>query len=172
MRRLSLLLLTLLLALPATAWDNYVWGSFGGYQGTFEAPYYGIGFMADGWGGHFGLIGRSDYNGPSLRYSDPPTQDYYIVEEDILTGLPLHVGILRGYAPNRNIAFYASFGILLSRYCDVVVWNVNGERYCANEKGAIEGIPGAGALFSLGEVTVGMSYQHGIGPLISFGTDF
>ncbi|MHA7880023.1 MAG: hypothetical protein ACX931_09545 [Saccharospirillum sp.] len=172
MHRLSLLLLSLCLSAPALAWDNYVWGSFGGYQGRFEAPYYGFGFMADGWGGQFGLIGRSDYNGPALRYSDPPTQDFYTVEDDILTGLPLHLSILRGYAPNQSIAFYASFGILLSRYCDVVVWNVTGNRYCANERGNIDTIPGAGVLFTLNELTLGMSYQYGIGALISVGTDF
>lgn len=30
--------------------DDFVWLSYGGQQGYFDAPYVGLGFMADTWG--------------------------------------------------------------------------------------------------------------------------
>lgn len=166
-----ILIATLLLATyPAQARDDFVWISYGGQQGYFEAPYVGVGFMADTWGAELGLVLRSDYHG-RLNHYEPP-HDATRVSDNTLVGYPLHLSILKGYAPNDRIAFYTSLGLLASTRCDIEKSNFTSNAYCANERSSFELIPGVSALFTLDEFTLGMGYQYGIGPLISLGTDF
>lgn len=171
MWRTALLITILMAAISARANDDFIWGSYGGGMGYFDAPYFGLGFMADTWGAEFGLVARSDRPNNFYHY-EPPQPDNTLVEADVLTGFPVYLSILKGYAPNNRIAFYTSLGMLLSNRCDVVESNVTGRRYCDNEQADLELIPGVGALFTMGELTLGMGYQHGIGPLVSIGTDF
>ncbi|WP_028669491.1 hypothetical protein [Saccharospirillum impatiens] len=158
-------------ASSALARDDFVWISYGGQQGYFESPYVGVGFMADTWGAELGLVLRSDYNG-TVNHYDPPHNDTTRVQNNAVVGFPLHLSILKGYAPNDRIAFYTSLGFLASTRCDIEQSNVTNYAYCANERAEFELVPGVSALFSLGEFTLGMGYQYGIGPLISLGTDF
>jgi hypothetical protein len=160
-----------LLAWPAQAKDDFVWISYGGERGYFDAPYLGVGFMADTWGAELGLVLRSDYDGRLNRY-EPPHNDTTRVSENTLVGFPLHLSILKGYAPNDRIAFYTSLGLLASTRCDIEESNFTNQAYCANERSEFELIPGVSALFTLGEFTLGMGYQYGIGPLVSLGSDF
>lgn len=156
---------------PLLANDDFVWGSYGGGMGYFNAPYFGLGFMADTWGAELGLVARSE-EPPNLYHYEAPHSETTPVSDDTLVGVPVYLSILKGYAPNDRIAFYTSLGMLLSSRCDIVEGNVTGRKYCNNEDTELELIPGVGALFSLGELTLGMGYQHGIGPLLSIGTDF
>lgn len=167
------LFITCLMAVASVtqARDDFVWISYGGQQGYFEAPYVGVGFMADTWGAELGLVLRSDYRGQVHHY-EPPHNDTTRVSDDTLVGFPLHLSILKGYAPNDRIAFYTSLGLLVSTRCDIEESNFTSNAYCANERSEFEMVPGVSALFSLGEFTLGMGYQYGIGPLISLGTDF
>jgi len=158
-------------AVNAQAKDDFVWLSYGGQQGYFNAPYVGVGFMADTWGAELGLVLRSDYNGSVYHY-EPPISDTTSVSNNTLVGFPLHLSILKGYAPNDRIAFYTSLGILVSTRCDIRESNFTSKAYCANERTDFELVPGVNALFTLGEFTLGMGYQLGIGPLVSLGTDF
>lgn len=170
--RMGLTLLLVLFTVPtALAKDDFIWGSVGGGQGYYEAPYFGLGFMADTWGAEMGLVTRSDSPG-DLHYHDPGHSDLTLVAEDQLVSYPLYLSVLKGYAPNDRIALYTSLGLLLSNRCDIAQSNVTGWRYCREESTEVDMIPGAGALFTLGEWTIGMGYQHGIGPLISVGSDF
>lgn len=167
------LLACLTIAGLSQAWanDDFVWGGFGGGQGVYQAPYFGVGFMADTWGAEVGLVAASDYPG-NLHYHDPGHSDVTPVAEDQLVAFPFYISVLKGYAPNNRIAFYTSLGLLLANRCDVVESNITGRRYCVDETGEVNLIPGVGALFTMGELTLGMGYQHGIGPLLSVGTDF
>lgn len=170
-RRAMLIVWLIAAASSAQARDDFVWISYGGQQGYFESPYVGVGFMADTWGAELGLVLRSDYHGTVNSY-DPPHSDTTRVADNAVVGFPLHLSILKGYAPNDRIAFYTSLGLLASTRCDIEESNVTGYAYCANERSEFEMVPGVSALFSLGEFTLGMGYQYGIGPLISLGTDF
>lgn len=163
--------LLLLVCAQAAAKDDFIWGSYGGHQGYFEAPYFGVGFMANSWGAELGFVGHSEYSG-QLYYESPPTSNNSLVERDAQTGWPFYISVLKGYAPNDRIALYASLGVLLWNRCDVVESNITGDRYCSGQEGDAELIPGAGALYTMGNLTAGFGYQHGIGPLLSIGTDF
>lgn len=166
------LLLALLVSMgTALAKDDFIWGSFGGGQGYYQAPYVGFGFMADTWGAEIGLVTRSDYHG-DLYSHDPGHSDITLIAEDQLVTPPFYLSVLKGYAPNERIAFYTSLGLLLANRCDIVESDHTHWRYCTNETSEVNMIPGVGALFSMGELTVGMGYQYGIGPLVSVGTDF
>lgn len=171
MRRTLIVMVALFTGQHALANDDFIWGSYGGGMGYFDAPYVGLGFMADTWGAEFGLVARSDQPN-NFHHYEPPHSDMTPVSEDTLVGFPVYLSILKGYAPNNRIAFYTSLGMLISSRCDVVESNISGERYCDNGNANLDLIPGVGALFTMGELTVGMGYQHGIGPLISVGTDF
>lgn len=171
MRRWMAGVLALVMMGAALANDDFIWGSVGGGRGYFDAPYVGFGFMADTWGGEIGLVAHSDYSG-ELRYFDPGHSDVSLIARDQQVGLPFYLSVLKGYAPNNRIAFYTSLGLLLANRCDIIESNLTGRRYCVNEDGDLHLIPGVGALFTMGELTLGMGYQHGIGPLISLGTDF
>ncbi len=127
--------------------------------------------MADSWGGEFGLQVPANAN-LSVNQTEPPHSHMQPVSNDSLVGLPVHLSLIKGYAPNDRIALFASFGMLLSSRCDIVESEYTGDRYCENQTSSLELIPGAGALFSMGELTLGMEYQYGIGPLLSIGTDF
>lgn len=155
----------------AVADDDFIWGSYGGGMGYFDAPYFGLGFMADTWGAEFGLVARSGQPDDFYHY-EPPHSDTTPVSDNTLVSFPVYLSILKGYAPNDRIAFYTSLGMLISSRCDVVESNITGNRYCANEDANLDLVPGVGALFTMGELTLGMGYQHGIGPLVSIGTDF
>lgn len=168
---LGWLVLLATICTAASARDDYFWGSYGGHQGTFEAPYFGVGFMANSWGAELGLVAHSEYSG-QLFYESPPTNLNTLIENDVQTALPFYISVLKGYAPNDRIALYASLGLLLWTQCDVVESTITSDRYCSGQEGRAELIPGAGVLYNFGSLSAGFGYQHGIGPLLSVGTDF
>lgn len=170
-KQLGMLVMLVTIYTAASAKDDYFWGSYGGHQGYFDAPYLGIGFMANSWGAELGFVGHSEYSG-QIYYESPPTSNNVLIENDAQTGLPFYISVLKGYAPNDRIALYASLGVLVWNQCDVVESNVTGDRYCSGREGGAELIPGAGVLYNFGSLTAGFGYQHGIGPLLSIGTDF
>lgn len=170
-QRLSGLFMLVLISTGALAKDDYFWGSYGGHQGYFDSPYFGVGFMANSWGAEIGFVGHSEYSG-QLYYEAPATPDNTLIESDVQTALPFYISILKAYAPNDQIALYASMGLLLWNQCDVVQSDTTGDRYCSGQTGDAELIPGAGVLYNFGTLTAGFGYQHGIGPLLSIGTDF
>lgn len=170
-KQLGWLVMLVTICTAAAAKDDYFWGSYGGHQGYFEAPYFGVGFMANTWGAEIGFVGHSEYSG-QIYYETPPTNQNVVIENNVQTGLPFYISVLKGYAPNDRIALYASLGLLLWNECDVVESNATGDRYCSGQEGGAELIPGAGVLYNFGGLTAGFGYQYGIGPLLSIGTDF
>mgnify|MGYP001048194624 CR=1 FL=1 len=170
-KQLGWLLMLVVVSGQAAAKDDYFWGSYGGHQGYFDAPYFGLGFMANSWGAELGFVGHSEYSG-QLYYEPPATSQNTLIESDVQTGWPFYISVLKGYAPNDRIAMYASLGLLLWNQCDVVESNASHKRYCSGQTAGAELIPGAGVLYNFGSLTAGFGYQHGIGPLLSIGTDF
>ena len=172
-KQLGWLLMLVVVSSQASAKDDYFWGSYGGHQGYFDAPYFGVGFMANSWGAELGFVGHSEYSGSVIYETPPPPQSTNTtIETDVQTGLPFYISVLKGYAPNDRVALYASLGLLMWNECDIVEKSTSGNRYCDDRRLGAELIPGAGVLYNFGTLTAGFGYQQGIGPLLSIGTDF